>query len=127
MVAGKDFLVWLAVDRVAAWNRDRGNTRLAGLRERPKLRWPSEPRNMALGYTGPMAEAGKLLIFFGLVLVACGAGMMLLGRSHLPLGRLPGDMIYRGKNTTVYFPLATCILVSVVLTVAMYVIERLRR
>ena len=70
---------------------------------------------------------GKLLIFFGLVLLACGAGLVLLGRTNLPLGRLPGDIVYRGKNSTVYFPLATCILVSVVLTVAMYVIGRLRR
>ena len=74
-----------------------------------------------------MSEVGKLLIFFGLVLLACGAGLVLLGRTNLPLGRLPGDIVYRGKNSTVYFPLATCILVSVVLTVAMYVIGRLRR
>ena len=43
------------------------------------------------------------------------------------LGRLPGDILYRGKNTTVYFPLATSILVSVVLSVLVYVIARFRR
>jgi hypothetical protein len=74
-----------------------------------------------------MADFGKLLVMFGGVLVVAGLVMILFGRSHLPLGRLPGDVIYRGKNTTVYFPLATSILVSVVLSVVLYVISRFRR
>jgi hypothetical protein len=72
-------------------------------------------------------EFGKLLIFLGAVLVAAGVVVMLLGRMHLPLGRLPGDIVYRGKNTRVYFPLATSILLSVVLTVLLYVVGRWRR
>jgi len=51
---------------------------------------------------------------------------MLLGRTGIPLGRLPGDIVYRGKNTTFYFPLATCILLSVVLSAIFYVISRIR-
>ncbi len=52
---------------------------------------------------------------------------MLLGRTGLPIGRLPGDILYRGKNTTFYFPLATSILISVVLSIVLFLIGRLRR
>ncbi len=74
-----------------------------------------------------MAEMGKILIFFGVVLVAVGVVLFFLGRTNLPLGRLPGDMVFRGRNTTVYFPLATSIVVSVVLSLLFYVAGRLRR
>ena len=72
-------------------------------------------------------ELGKLLILFGIILVAAGVVVMLLGKAHFPLGRLPGDFLYRGKNTTVYFPLATSVLVSVVLSILLYVASRWRR
>jgi ABC-type Na+ efflux pump permease subunit len=72
-------------------------------------------------------ELGKLLIMLGVALVVAGVVVMLLGRMHLPLGRLPGDFLYRGKNTTVYFPLATSLVVSVVLTILLYVVSRWRR
>lgn len=74
-----------------------------------------------------MTELGKLLIWFGVVLVAAGLLLVFLGRAHLPVGRLPGDIIYRGKNTTVYFPLGTSILLSVLLSLVLYVIGRWRR
>jgi hypothetical protein len=70
---------------------------------------------------------GKLLVFLGAILIAAGLIVMLLGRLNLPLGRLPGDIVYRGKNTRVYFPLATSILLSVVLTILLYVVSRWRR
>ncbi len=68
-----------------------------------------------------------MLIFLGGVLLVLGAVFMLLGRTNLPIGRLPGDIFYRGKNTTFYFPLATSILLSVVISVVLYLISRLRR
>ena len=74
-----------------------------------------------------MSELGRLLIILGIVLVVAGVLLTLLGRTNLPLGRLPGDILYRGKNTTFYFPLATCILLSVVLTVVFYIVEKFRR
>ena len=74
-----------------------------------------------------MTELGKVLMFFGAVLVGVGLLLFFLGKTSLPIGRLPGDILYRGKNTTVYFPLATSILVSVVLSVLLYVIARFRR
>ncbi|HTE90806.1 MAG TPA: DUF2905 domain-containing protein [Terriglobales bacterium] len=73
-----------------------------------------------------MPDLGKLLLFFGLILVVAGLVLLLFGRMNIPLGRLPGDIVYRGKNTTFYFPLATSILLSVVLSVVLYFIGRLR-
>lgn len=73
-----------------------------------------------------MNQLGKLLLVLGLALVVIGAVLMLAGRAGLPLGRLPGDFVYRGKHTTVYFPLVTCIVISVVLTLIFYVISRFR-
>jgi hypothetical protein len=74
-----------------------------------------------------MTDLGKLLIIFGAVILVAGVVLVLLGRTHLPVGRLPGDIVYRGKHTTVYFPLATSIIVSVVLTVLLYLFGRMRR
>jgi len=74
-----------------------------------------------------MDELGKVLIGLGAVIVVVGIVVMLVGRTNLPLGRLPGDFVYRGKNTTVYFPLATSVVLSVVLTILLYVVSRWRR
>jgi hypothetical protein len=73
-----------------------------------------------------MPDLGKLLLFFGVILVLAGLVLLLFGRMNIPLGRLPGDIVYRGKNTTFYFPLATSILLSVVLSMVLYFIGRLR-
>jgi hypothetical protein len=74
-----------------------------------------------------MTELGKLLVGVGAVIVVAGIVLMLLGRTNLPLGRLPGDFLYRGKNTTIYFPLATSVVVSVALSILLYVVSRWRR
>jgi hypothetical protein len=74
-----------------------------------------------------MSELGKLLVVLGAVILAAGVVLILLGRTHLPIGRLPGDFFYRGKNTMVYFPLATSLLLSVVLSLVLYLISRFRR
>jgi preprotein translocase subunit SecY len=74
-----------------------------------------------------MMELGKLLVLVGAILVIAGVAVMALGRRNVPLGRLPGDFLYRGKNTTVYFPLATSVVVSVVLSVVLYLVGRWRR
>ncbi len=74
-----------------------------------------------------MAEMGRILVMLGVALVVIGGIVMLLGRTGLPLGRLPGDILYRGKNTAFYFPLATSILISVVLSIVLFVIGRMRR
>jgi Protein of unknown function (DUF2905) len=74
-----------------------------------------------------VGDLGKLLVLLGGSIVIVGLALMLLGRTNFPLGRLPGDVIFRGKNTSVYFPLASSILLSVVLSILLYVIGRLRK
>jgi hypothetical protein len=74
-----------------------------------------------------MTDLAKLLILLGAGLLLAGIILLVLGRLHLPLGRLPGDILYRGKNTTLYFPLATSILLSILLTLILYVIGKWRR
>ncbi len=74
-----------------------------------------------------MTDFGKVLIGIGLLLVVAGVLLTVLGRANLPLGRLPGDLVYRGKNTTFYFPLATSVVVSVVLSIVLYALGRWKR
>ncbi len=74
-----------------------------------------------------MSDLGRLLIGLGLLLAATGAVVLLLGKTGIPLGRLPGDFAWRGKHTTVYFPLATCIVLSVVLSVVVWLLSHLRK
>jgi hypothetical protein len=74
-----------------------------------------------------MTDLGKLLVAVGGVLIAVGLVVMLAGKSNLPLGRLPGDIVYRGKNTVFYFPLATSVVLSIVLTLVLYLVSRFRR
>jgi hypothetical protein len=74
-----------------------------------------------------MSDLGRLLIAVGLVLLVAGGLLLLLGKSGIPLGRLPGDISYRGRNVSVYIPLGTSILLSVVLSVIFYLVSRFRR
>jgi hypothetical protein len=73
-----------------------------------------------------MMEIGRMLVTLGIALVVMGGIVMLLGRTGLPIGRLPGDILYRGKNSTFYFPLASSILISVVLSIVLFLIGRLK-
>ena len=61
-----------------------------------------------------------------MALLLLGLLVLAAGRLHLPLGRLPGDLVYRGKHTTFYFPLVTCILLSLVLSLVLYLVSRFR-
>jgi len=74
-----------------------------------------------------MVEIGRMLVILGIALAVIGGIVMLLGRTELPLGRLPGDVLYRGKNSTFYFPLASSILISIVLSIVLFLIGRLKR
>ncbi|MGH9669776.1 MAG: DUF2905 domain-containing protein [Terriglobales bacterium] len=74
-----------------------------------------------------MSDLGKMLMVFGGVLLVVGLLFTFAGRINLPLGRLPGDIVYRGKNTVFYFPLATSLLVSIVLSLIFYVVGRMQR
>ncbi len=74
-----------------------------------------------------MADFGKLFVYVGLVLVLIGAVLVAAGRLNVPLGRLPGDFLYRGKNTTFYFPLVTSIVLSVVVSAILMLLGRVKR
>jgi hypothetical protein len=74
-----------------------------------------------------MADLGKLLLILGGVIVLIGVVLLLAGRFNLPLGRLPGDITYRGKHTVVYFPLATSIIISIVLSLILWLFNRGRQ
>ena len=76
---------------------------------------------------GPYNDLGKILLVFGIVLAIAGA--FLLSGAKLPfrLGRLPGDIAYQGRNGGFYFPIVTCILLSVALTLISWIINQFRR
>ncbi|HPC93523.1 MAG TPA: DUF2905 domain-containing protein [Sedimentisphaerales bacterium] len=73
---------------------------------------------------GPQ-QFGRWLVAVGVGIVAVGLLWMLLGRSGL--SRLPGDLEFGGRNWRVYFPLGTCILLSLILTLVLWLIRYLRR
>ena len=73
-----------------------------------------------------MPDLGRVLIFLGVVLVIAGLLVLGLNRLHLPLGHLPGDLSWQGKGWSFSFPLATSILLSVLLSLLLWVISRFR-
>lgn len=75
----------------------------------------------------PFRELGRLLLVLGGVLVLVGAFFYFGGRLPFRLGRLPGDIVHRGEHTTFYFPIATSILISLVLTLLFWIIGNFRR
>ncbi|HEX5284068.1 MAG TPA: DUF2905 domain-containing protein [Bryocella sp.] len=70
---------------------------------------------------------GKLLIGLGVALVVAGVVVLLLERAGLGLGRMPGDFAYRGRSVQVWFPLGTCIILSIVLSAVLYLVSKLHR
>jgi hypothetical protein len=74
-----------------------------------------------------MSAVGKALLVAGLVIAAVGAALLIAGRMGWPLGRLPGDFAWRGRRVSIFFPLGTSILVSLVLSLLLYLISIIRR
>jgi hypothetical protein len=68
-----------------------------------------------------------MFIVLGVILLLAGAAILGLDRLHIPFGRLPGDMQWRGRNWSVSFPLATSLLLSVLLTLLLWIVGRIRR
>ncbi|MCG3114526.1 MAG: DUF2905 domain-containing protein [Candidatus Manganitrophus sp. SA1] len=70
-----------------------------------------------------MADIGRILIFLGLILALLGGIVFLAGK--IPgLGRLPGDILIQRRNVTFYFPIATSILISIVLSLIFWLLSR---
>ena len=67
---------------------------------------------------------GRWLVGAGIVLVIAGAVVMLAERAGLHLGRLPGDIRIEGKRGGFYFPVVTCILISVVLSLISWIFRK---
>jgi hypothetical protein len=76
-----------------------------------------------------MSDLGKALIGMGVFVVLVGVLLIGASKLNMPLGRLPGDFSWRSKsgNTSFYFPLATSILVSILLTVLFWIIGAIRK
>lgn len=71
-----------------------------------------------------MTGLGRMLILVGGSILLLGLILVVAGKANLPLGRLPGDMSYRGRSVTFYFPLATSILLSIVLSIIFWFLGR---
>jgi hypothetical protein len=69
---------------------------------------------------------GRALILIGLGIAIVGVLISFGDRLPVRLGRLPGDILIRGKNGAFYFPVVTCLLISVVLTLVMWLVNRFR-
>ena len=74
-----------------------------------------------------MSDLGRILIFLGLLLVVVGLVVVVMGRLNFPMGRLPGDFSWRGRGWSVSFPLASSILLSVILSLILWAINHFRR
>jgi hypothetical protein len=75
----------------------------------------------------PLREHGRTLLFLGASLVLVGAFFYFGGKLPFRLGRLPGDIVHRGENTTFYFPVVTCLVLSVGLSLLFWLLSRFRR
>lgn len=75
----------------------------------------------------PARELGKLLLVLGVLLIAVGALLILGGKFPFRLGHLPGDIAVEGRHGSFYFPIVTCILLSVGLTLLLWLVNIFRR
>jgi hypothetical protein len=74
----------------------------------------------------PLREFGRALLILGAVSVIVGAFLYFGGRLPLRLGRLPGDLIHRGEHTTFYFPIMTCLVISIILSILFWIFSNFR-
>jgi Protein of unknown function (DUF2905) len=77
--------------------------------------------------TEPFRELGKLIVVIGGILVVIGALMISGMKMPFRLGHLPGDIAYQGRHGSFYFPIVTCIVISVALTLILWLMNFLRR
>ncbi len=82
---------------------------------------------MAVTAMDPLRELGKALLIFGIVLACAGAFLLIGGKLPFRLGHLPGDIAYQGRNGSFYFPIVTCLLLSVALTLLFWLANLFRR
>jgi len=74
-----------------------------------------------------MQQLGRTLLLIGAILIVVGAFLYFGGKLPFRLGRLPGDIVHRGQNSTFYFPLVSCLVASVLITLILWIINQFRR
>lgn len=74
-----------------------------------------------------LRELGRILLLLGAAFLLVGAFFFFGGKVPFRLGRLPGDIIHRGEHTTFYFPIVTCLVVSLALSFLFWLINHFRR
>jgi Protein of unknown function (DUF2905) len=75
----------------------------------------------------PLRELGRVLLMLGGLLVLVGVFFYFGGKLPFRLGRLPGDIVHKGEHTTFYFPIITCLVLSVGLSLLFWILSRFRR
>jgi hypothetical protein len=75
----------------------------------------------------PLRDLGRLLLILAAAIATVGALLYFGARLPFRLGRLPGDIIHRGEHTTVYFPIASCLVISIVLSAILWFFSHLHR
>lgn len=74
-----------------------------------------------------LREIGRMLLMLGGMLIVVGGVFYFGGRLPFRMGHLPGDIVHRGEHTTFYFPIVTCLVVSMVLTLLFWLFNQFRR
>lgn len=75
----------------------------------------------------PLREFGRSLLFFGALFILLGALLYFGNKLPLRLGKLPGDIVHHGEHATFYFPIVTCLLLSVALSLLFWLFSHFRR
>jgi hypothetical protein len=75
----------------------------------------------------PLRELGRGLLFLGAIAVIVGAFLYFTGRLPLRMWRLPGDIVHRGEHTIFYFPIVTCLFLSIGLSLIFWIFSHFRR
>ena len=86
-----------------------------------------QTRSSTLFPMDPSRELGRTLLVVGGVVLAAGAFLYFSGKLPFRLGRLPGDIVHKSGDTTFYFPIVTCVVISAVLSLVFWLISHLRR
>ncbi|HUI75602.1 MAG TPA: DUF2905 domain-containing protein [Candidatus Acidoferrum sp.] len=75
----------------------------------------------------PLRELGRTLLIFGGLLILVGAFFYFGAKLPFRLGRLPGDITYRGEHSTIYFPIVTCLVLSLALSFLFWLLSHFRK
>ena len=75
----------------------------------------------------PLRDLGRALLILGAVIAVAGAFLYFGARLPFRLGRLPGDIVHRSEHTTFYFPIVSCLIISIVLSLILWLLSHLRR